>query len=99
MGDTEGLMATENLMEEEGKGRHLLHLKHQCFRQFQSFGRDTGRRKKGRGSMCWIGVEPQGLRGFRYFYEIEEDWEVEGKEEVLIIKIVPGSRHFSFRIC
>ena len=29
MGDTEDLMATENLMEEEGKGRHLKHL---CFR-------------------------------------------------------------------
>ena len=36
-------------MEEEGKGRHLLHLKHQCFRHFKSFGRDTGRGKKGRG--------------------------------------------------
>ena len=44
MGNTEELMATEKLMEEEGKGR-----KHQCFRHFQSFGRDTGRRKKGSG--------------------------------------------------
>ena len=40
-------MATEKLMEEEGKGRHL---KHQCFRHFQSFGKDIGSKKKGRGS-------------------------------------------------
>ena len=81
-------------MEEEGKGRHLIYLKYQCFRQFQSFGRDTGRRKKGRGSMCWIGVEPQGLREFRYFYEIEEDWGVEGKEEDLKSTMAAG-----FTIC
>ena len=49
MGDTEGLMTSENLMEEEGKGRHLIYRECQCFRQFQSFGRDTGRGKKGRG--------------------------------------------------
>ena len=36
-------------MEEEGKGRYLIYRECQCFRQFQSFGRDTGRRKKGRG--------------------------------------------------
>ena len=71
MGYTEGLMATENLMEEEGKGRHLIYLKYLYFRQFQSFGRDTGRRKKGRG----FGVDPLKLRGFRYFYEIGEDEE------------------------
>ena len=50
MGDMKGSLTTENLMEGEGKGRHLIYLKHQCFRQFQSFGRDTGRRKKGRES-------------------------------------------------
>ena len=50
MGDTEGLMATENLMEEEGKGRHLIYLKYLYFRHFQSFGRDLGRKKKRRES-------------------------------------------------
>ena len=73
MGYTEGLMATENLMEEEGKGRHLIYLKYLYFRHFQSYGRATGRRKKGRGSVCWFGVEPLKSRGFRYFYEIGED--------------------------
>ena len=48
-GRFKGSLTTKNLMEEEGKGRHLIYLKHQCFRHFQSFGRDTGKRKKGRG--------------------------------------------------
>ena len=49
-GRFKGSLSTENLTEEEGKGRHLIYRECQCFRQFQSFGRDIGRRKKGRGS-------------------------------------------------
>ncbi|MBD5507490.1 MAG: hypothetical protein HDR05_05455 [Lachnospiraceae bacterium] len=48
-GRFKGSLTTENLMEEEGKGRHLIYLKYLYFRQFQSFGRDWGRKKKGRG--------------------------------------------------
>ena len=72
MGYTEGLMATEKLMEVEGKGRHLIYRECQCFHQFQSSGRDLGRKKKGRGSVCWFGAEPLKLRGSWYFYDIGE---------------------------
>ena len=47
-GRFKGSLTTEFLMEEEGKKRHLIYRGCQYFCQFQSFGRDTGRRKKGR---------------------------------------------------
>ena len=89
MGYMKGSLTTENLMEEEGKRRHL---KHQCFRQFQNFGRDTGRGKKGRGSYHKDASRQQDFffecaenaRVFGIFRGLERIRGEERKEEVLL---------------
>ena len=62
-GKFKGSLTTEKLMEEEGKGRHLIYRDCQCFRHFQSFGRDTGRRKKGRGFFVLIRYQSTEING------------------------------------
>ncbi len=73
MEDSEGLMTTENLMEEEGKGRHLIYRKSLYFRHFQGFGKDIGRKKKGKGS-----YHKDSSRQQDFFFECAENARVLG---------------------
>ena len=50
--------------------------------------------RKEEDSLCWFDADPLKLRGFRYFYDVGEGEEGEGKEEVLKSMMAAGFTFF-----